>query len=36
MPAKRTKQKADAKQIDDRFQAVVDAFAKHRDVTEER
>ena len=33
MPAKRTKRKADSPQVDDRFQAVIDAFAKHRDVT---
>ena len=33
MPAKRTKQNADATKIDDRFQTVVDTFGKHRDVT---
>ena len=33
MPAKRTKQRAGATEIDDRFQAVVAAFANDRDVT---
>lgn len=33
MPAKRTKRNADSPQVEDRFQAVIDAFAKQRDVT---
>jgi hypothetical protein len=33
MPVKKTNQKADATKIDPRFQPIVDAFAKHRDVT---
>ena len=32
MPPRRTKRKADRPQVDDRFQAVIDAFAKQRDV----
>jgi hypothetical protein len=33
MPDKRRKQKVDATRLDHRFQAVVDAFSKHREVT---
>lgn len=33
MPTKKTNKKADAIEIDPRFQPIVDAFALHRDVT---